>query len=70
MKGDAIAWHRREERAERPAEQDNVVARVDWLRERVLVGVEAREDLGQNRVGILPSRGCGRTRSAWGRAGE
>jgi hypothetical protein len=41
-----------EERPEGAAEQDNVVARVDRLCERVLVCVQTGEDLAENRVRI------------------
>lgn len=49
-RGDGLAEG--EERSESAAEQDNVVARVDGLGKRVLVGIEAGEDLGEDRVGV------------------
>ena len=42
----------REEGSESSAEQDNVVAGDDGFRERVLVRVQTREDLGEDRVRV------------------
>lgn len=47
----------REERAECAAEEDNVVAVVDWLRKGILVGIQevkcVCENRGRGRIGIL-----------------
>ena len=39
---------KREQRPEGAAEEHNIIAVVDGLRERILVGIEASEDAGED----------------------